>query len=76
MDRATLRRLQRERDAMIQQVTTAQANEQQWQQRYQSDVPTGQRLELLDLVDVQLDAGVDANRLSRFIVAAAATLAS
>ncbi len=68
-----LRRLQRERDGMIQQVTTAQANEQQWQQRYQADVPTGQRLDLMNLIDEQLRAGVDVGRLSRFIVAAAAT---
>lgn len=67
-----LGRLQRERAAMIQQVTAAQAASQEWQIRYERDVPLGDRAMLMALIDVQLEKGVTAERLGRFIEAAAA----
>jgi hypothetical protein len=67
-----LGRLQRERAAMIQQVTAAQAASQEWQIRYERDVPLGDRAALMALMDEQLEKGVSAERLGRFIEAAAA----
>jgi len=67
-----LGRLQRERAAMIQQVTAAQAAAQEWQIRYERDVPLGDRAALMALMDEQLTRGVTAERLSRFVEAAAA----
>lgn len=70
--RLELGRLQRERAGMIQQVTAAQAAAQEWQIRYERDVPTGGRATLMVLLDQQLSTGVSAERLGRFIEAAAA----
>jgi hypothetical protein len=67
-----LSRLQRERAAMIQQVTAAQAASQEWQIRYERDVPLGDRATLMALMDAQLEKGVSVERLGRFIEAAAA----
>ncbi|MEZ5670178.1 MAG: hypothetical protein R3F55_22655 [Alphaproteobacteria bacterium] len=65
-------RLQRERAGMIQQVTAAQAAAQEWEIRYERDVPLGERASLMELVDRQLALGVTAERLGRFVEAAAA----
>lgn len=67
-----LGRLQRERAAMIQQVTAAQAAAQEWQIRYERDVPLGDRAALMALIDEQLATGVTAERIGRFVEAAAA----
>ena len=42
----------------------------EWEKRYNADVPTGARRELLDLVNERLEAGVDPNRLAFFIKSA------
>ena len=67
-----LGRLQRERAGMIQQVTAAQAAAQEWEIRYERDVPLGERAALMTLLDRQLALGVTTERLGRFIEAAAA----
>lgn len=66
-----LGRLQRERAGMIQQVTAAQAAAQEWQSRYERDIPEGQRGAVMALVDQQLALGVSAERIGRFVEAAA-----
>lgn len=45
---------------------------QAWQQRYEADVPTGQRAALLDLVQARLAAGLTVQRLTSLIQSARA----
>jgi len=66
-----LGRLQRERAGMIQQVTAAQAAAQEWQNRYERDIPEGQRAALMALIDRTLALGVTPERIGRFVEAAA-----
>ncbi len=49
----------------------AEQKEQQWRQRYEQDVPTGEALRLFELVKKQLSGGADAKRLA-FLIGAAA----
>lgn len=52
------------------EVEKARLAVREWERRYETDVPTGTRLELLDLVTERLAAGVDPERLAFLIKAA------
>lgn len=52
------------------EVEKARLAVREWERRYETDVPTGTRLELLDLVTGRLAAGVDPERLAFLIKAA------
>lgn len=45
---------------------------QEWRQRYEDDVPTGQRKAFLDLIQSRIDAGMDPERLNFLISTARA----
>ncbi|MEQ8585082.1 MAG: hypothetical protein RLO01_13755 [Thalassobaculaceae bacterium] len=52
------------------EVEKARLAVQEWERRYEADVPTGVRLDLLALVNERLEAGVDPERLAFLIRAA------
>lgn len=52
------------------EVEKARLAVEEWERRYEADVPTGDRLELLGLVSERLAAGVDPERLAFLIKAA------
>jgi hypothetical protein len=62
--------LQTENAALKATVAQAQAQAQQWEQRYNAEVPTGDRKVLLDLATRKLGEGVEAARLTFLINAA------
>lgn len=63
--------LQTENGTLKATVAQAQAQAREWEQRYQAEVPTGDRKALLDLATRKLDDGVDVVRLTFLINAAA-----
>jgi hypothetical protein len=63
--------LQTENTALKATMAQAQAQAREWEQRYKTEVPTGDRKLLLDLATRKLDEGVDAARLTFLINAAA-----
>lgn len=65
------RRLERERLELIQQTRQSLTAAQEWQIRYERDVPVGERAALMALMDETLARGVSAERLGRFVEAAA-----
>lgn len=64
--------LQAENTALKATASQAQARAREWEQRYQAEVPTGDRKLLLDLATRKLEDGVDVARLT-FLINAAST---
>ncbi len=62
--------LQADNAALKATATQARTQAQQWEQRYKTEVPTGDRKVLLDLATRKLNEGVDTARLSFLINAA------
>lgn len=73
--RQTVAELTNAREDLAQQVEAARVREEQWEERYRRDVPTGESKELFALVQDRLSNGVPADRLE-FVIGATSTTAS
>ena len=66
---AALVDVRQEREALAAGIEAAREREAEWQNRYRQDVPTGTALEIFQLVQKRLEAGVAPDRLA-FVVGA------